>query len=292
MELRQLRYFVAVAEDLHFSRAAERLHIVQPAVSQQIRRLERELGVELFDRSPRRVTLTQAGETLLPEAQAVLAAAARAKAAVTASGRAQPARLRLGTSAGLGDHLDRLIERLTPALGIELAYGSTAKRAEQVLSGELDAAFVRGSFEHSRLRRIPVWQDPLIAAVSARHPLADQAEIKLSDLAPFPLRLTERRNNMPLVDLVIRACHEAGFTPVSGPVSTVLTDTLAVIGADDSWTVVYAAHARQLQSTRVAFRPVSEPKLALTTSLLVRRTSPPAALDTLLAACVADDNEP
>ena len=290
MELRQLRYFVAVAQELHFGRAAERLHIVQPAVSQQVRRLERELGVELFDRSPRRVTLTAAGETLLPEAQAVLAAAARATAAVT-----QSATLRLGTSAGLGDHLDRLIGRLTPALRIELTYGSTAKRAEQVLSGELDAAFVRGSFERSRLRRIPVWQDRLIAAVSARHPLADQAEIKLSDLAPFPLRLTERRNNMPLVDLVVRACHEAGFTPVSGPVSTVLTDTLAVIGADDSWTVVYAAHARQLHSTRVAFRPVSEPELALTTSLLVRRSSPPAALDTLLAACAAGaagDNEP
>lgn len=291
MELRQLRYFVAVAEDLHFGRAAERLHIVQPAVSQQIRRLERELGVQLFERSPRRVTLTEAGETLLPEAQAILAAAAKAKAAVTACGQAQPTRLRLGTSAGLGDHLDRLIERLTPAFRIELVYGSTSKRAEQVLSGELDAAFVRGSFEHSRLRRIPVWQDPLLAAVSARHPLADRAQLNLSDLAPFPLRLTERRNNTPLVDLVVRACHEAGFTPVSGQVSTVLTDTLAVIGADDSWTVVYAAHARQLQSTRVTFRPVSGPELALTTSLLVRRASPPAAVDTLLAACAADDNE-
>jgi DNA-binding transcriptional LysR family regulator len=292
MELRQLRYFVTVAEELHFGRAAERLHIVQPAVSQQIRRLERELGVELFDRSPRHVTLTEAGTRLLPEARAVLSAAARvsAVAASVAACATQPS-LRLGTSAGLGDHLDRLLERLAPGLTVELLSGPTADRVARVLDGRLDAAFVRGSIEHPDLRRIPVWADPLLVALSARHPLAGEAEIKLPDLAPFPLRLTERRNNMPLVDLVIRACHEAGFTPVPGPVSTLLTDTLAVIGTDNSWTVAYAAHARQLQSTRVVFRPLASPGLALTTALLVRRESPPDVLDALLAACASDDND-
>jgi DNA-binding transcriptional LysR family regulator len=291
MELRQLRYFVTVAEELHFGRAAERLHIVQPAVSQQVQRLERELGVELFDRSPRRVTLTEAGTRLLPEARAVLAAAARLTAVAAGTRSAPSATLRLGTSAGLGDHLDRLLERLAPGMRVELVSGPTAERIERVLGGSLDAAFVRGPVEHPDLRRIPVWTDPLLVAISARHPLAGQAEIKLSDLAPFPLRLTERRNNVPLVDLVIRACHEAGFTPVAGPVSTVLTDTLAVIGTDNSWTVAYAAHARQLQSTRVVFRPLAGPALALTTALLVRRASPPAALEQLLAACTSDDNE-
>jgi DNA-binding transcriptional LysR family regulator len=292
MELRQLKYFVTVAEELHFARAAERLNIVQPAVSQQIRRLERELGVELFDRSPRRVTLTEAGTRLLPEARAVLAAAARLRAVADSTVRsASSAALRLGTSAGLGDHLDHLMERLAPEMRVELVSGPTAERVERVLGGSLDAAFVRGSIDHPDLRRIPVWADPLLVALSARHPLAGEAEIKLPDLAPFPLRLTERRNNMPLVDLVIQACHEAGFTPVSGPVSTVLTDTLAVIGTDDSWTVAYAAHARQLQSTRVVFRPLAGPGLALTTALLVRRESPPAVLDVLLAACAGDDND-
>ena len=291
MELRQLRYFVTVAEELHFGRAAERLHIVQPAVSQQIRRLERELGVELFDRSPRRVTLTEAGVRLLPEARAVLAAADRVMAVASTTRSATPATLRLGTSAGLGDHLDRLMERLAPEMRVDLVSGSTAERLERVLDGRLDAAFVRGSVEHPDLRRIPVWADPLLVAISARHPLAGEAEIKLSDLAPYPLRLTERRNNVPLVGLVIRACHEAGFTPVSGAVNTVLTDTLAVIGTDHSWTVAYAAHARQLHSTRVVFRPLAGPGLALTTALVVRRESPPAALDILLAACTSDDND-
>jgi DNA-binding transcriptional LysR family regulator len=291
MELRQLRYFVAVAEELHFARAAERLYIVQPAVSQQIRRLERELGIKLFDRSPRRVTLTEAGAWLLPEARAVLAAVARARAAVSTARSADAAVLRLGTSAGLGDHLDRLMDRLAPGIVIEPVSGPTTERVEQVLDGRLDATFVRGSLDHPDLRRIPVWEDPLLVVISARHPLAREAEIKLSDLAPFPLQLTERRNNVALVDLVIRACHEAGFTPVPGPVSTLLTDTLAVIGTDYSWTVVYAAHARQLQNARIVFRPLTGPGLALTTALLVRSESPPAVLDTLLAASTSDDND-
>jgi DNA-binding transcriptional LysR family regulator len=264
----------------------------QPAVSQQIRRLERELGVELFDRSPRRVALTEAGVRLLPEARAVLAAVARARAAVSTGGSAAPAVLRLGTSAGLGDHLDRLVERLAPLIKVEPVSGPTAERVGQLLDGHLDATFVRCPAGHPDLRRILEWEDPLFAALSARHPLTAVTRLRLSDLAPFPLRLTERRNNAPLVDRVIHACHEAGFAPVPAPVSTVLTDTLAVIGTDDSWTVVYAAHARLLRSTRVTFRPLAGAGLALTTALLVRRDAPATLLDSLLRAAASNDNEP
>jgi DNA-binding transcriptional LysR family regulator len=291
MELRQLRYFVTVAEELHFARAAERLHIVQPAVSQQIRRLERELGVELFDRSPRRVALTEAGRVLLPEARAVLAAVARASAAVSAVGPAAPVTLRLGTSAGLGEHLERVVERLAPGITVAPVSGRTTDRVGQLLDGRLHATFVRGPVEHPDLRRILEWADPLLVAMSARHPLAGAAELKLSDLAPFPLRLTDRRNNPSLVDGVTGACREAGFEPVTAPVAAVLTDTLAVIGTDESWTVVYAAHARQLRSTRVVFRPLA-PGLALRTALLVRRDCPVALLNPLIAAVSSNDNDP
>jgi DNA-binding transcriptional LysR family regulator len=294
MELRQLSYFVAVAEELHFGRAADRLHIVQPAVSQQVRRLERELGVELFDRSPRRVALTEAGARFLPQARAVLAAVARAKAAVTTYRSISSGVLRLGTSAGLGDHLDRLLDRLSPGMTVELVYGPTAERAEQVRDGRLDATFVRGTLDYRGLRRLPAWQEPLYVALSARHRLAGEPQVKLADLAPFPLRLTERRNNTPLVDLVLGACHDAGFAPASAPVAAVLADSLAMIGADDSWTVIYAAYARQMRSGRVVFRPLAGAGLALSTALLVRPDSPPPQVTTLLAALAAlasDDND-
>ncbi|MGW4352192.1 LysR family transcriptional regulator [Nocardia sp. NPDC004582] len=108
--MRQLRYFVTVAEELHFGRAAERLHIAQPAVSQQVRRLERELRVQLLDRSPRRVLLTEAGQRFLPAARAVLAAADQARASVAelAGGRAEV--FRLGTVTGLAERLDAVLD--------------------------------------------------------------------------------------------------------------------------------------------------------------------------------------
>jgi DNA-binding transcriptional LysR family regulator len=290
VELRQLRYFVAVAQERHFGRAAERLHIVQSAVSQQIRRLERELAVELFDRSPRHVRLTAAGERFLPEARAVLAAEEQARAAMDDFTSAEDATLRLGTSTGLGEHLDHVLEALE-GLSVELVSASTAERLRQVVSGELDAAFVRGAAEDPQLRTVPVWRDELLAAIPARHSLAAGGArvlaLALADLAELPLRLTARRNHPALVDLVVEACHAAGFQPVPAHPAGTLQDTLAMIGSGTPlWTVVYASHARQLRADRVAFLPL-DPPLALVTSLVIRRNAPTRHLDQLLAACEA-----
>ncbi|KOU24182.1 LysR family transcriptional regulator [Streptomyces sp. WM6372] len=287
MELRQLRYFVTVAEELHFGRAADRLHIVQSAVSQQVQRLERELGAELFDRSPRHVRLTGAGERLLPEARAVLAAAERARVAVR-----ERAGLRLGTSTGLGEHLDRVLGDLAvlaPDASVQLVSAPAHDRLEQVADGRLDAAFVRSVEPAPGVRILPLWEDPLVAALPAAHPLARETEVAIAELAGLRLCITARRNNPALVDLVVGACHSAGFEPLPGPVSGSLQDTLATIGAGSvpMWTVVYAAHARVLLSPRVAFRPFRGPGLALPIGLAVRRENPPAALEVLLKALAA-----
>ncbi|WP_051970189.1 LysR family transcriptional regulator [Kitasatospora azatica] len=303
MELRQLRYFVTVAEELHFGRAAERLLIGQPAVSQQIRRLERELKVDLFDRTPRTVRLTSAGEAFLPAARAVLTAedAARAVAADLAAGRLGV--FRLGTITGLGDRLDRILdafERQAPGVRVELAALPVRERLAQLTDGRLDAAFVRGAGstpapgeDPPDLRYVPLWQDELVAAVPARHPLAERSELHLADLAPLPIRLTERRNHPALVDLVLSSCQAAGFEPIPGPTSSTLQDTLAAIGAGTPmWTVVYAANARMLRIPRVAFVPFAPPGLALGAGLMVRNGPGSPRLDLLLAACRARPTAP
>jgi len=304
VELRQLRYFVTVADTLHFGRAAELLHIVQPAVSQQIRRLERELGTELFDRSPRHVRLTEAGECFLPAARSVLAAEEHARSVVGELLRPQRQTLRIGTSAGLGDHLDRVLDRLagkSPELAVDLVSAPVRERLRQVAEGRLDAAFVRGGSEEDRrrgpdgLRVVEVWRDPLVAALPARHPLAARSEVDLADLAELRLALTPRSNHPSLVDLVVGACAAAGFEPRPSTGAGTLQDTLSAIGAGQpTWTVVYAAHARLLRSERVAFLPFRDAGLALTTSLVVRAAAPTPRLTLLLAACKAlnsDDND-
>ncbi|MET9886105.1 LysR family transcriptional regulator [Streptomyces sp. NPDC006430] len=286
MELRQLRCFVTVAEELHFGRAAEKLLLGQPAVSQQVKHLERELKVELFDRSPRYVRLTPAGERFLPAARDVLAAedAARALAADLAA----PAVLRLGTITGLGERLDLILDtyqRRAPGVRVELHAAPVRDRLARLADGRLDAAFVRGAIAGSSpdVRFLPVWQDELVLALPARHALADQPEVDLAELAALPLRLTDRRNHPALVDLVMDACQQAGFQPLLGPAHSTMQDTLASIGTGTPmWTVVYAANARMINARRIAFRSCRSP-LALPTSLAVRRSAPLPRL--LLEAC-------
>lgn len=293
MELRQLRYFATVAEELHFGRAAERLLIGQPAVSQQIRRLERELKVQLFDRGPRLVRLTPAGEAFLPAARAVLGAedAARAVAAGLAGGPSGA--LRLGTITALGERLDRILDAYdqhAPGLQLELIALPVRERLARLTDGRLDAALVRGGLSQPSpgLSEIPLWQDELVAALPARHPLAGRARITLPELAELPLRLTERRNHPALVDLVLNACRQAGFEPIAGPSACHLQDTLATIGTGTPmWTVVYAQNARMMRVPRVAFVPFAAPGLALPTSLMVRSAAVPPSVELLLRACRA-----
>ncbi|MEU8549138.1 LysR substrate-binding domain-containing protein [Streptomyces roseoverticillatus] len=305
MELRQLRYFVTVAEELHFGRAAERLVIGQPAVSQQIRRLERELKIELFDRSPRLVRLTAAGQAFLPAARAVLAAedAARAVAAELTGGSAGV--FRLGTITGLGERLDRVLEAFeehAPGVRVELVALPVRERLAQLADGRLDAAFVRGADPAggvaaaqgggAELRRRVVWEDELMAAIPARHPLAERPAVGLAELAALPLRLTERRNHPSLVDLVLGQCRQAGFEPVPGPAYSSLQDTLAAIGSGTPmWTVVYAGNARRMTLPRVAFVPFAAPGLRLPVELAVR-SGASSRLLALLHDAVTDAQPP
>jgi DNA-binding transcriptional LysR family regulator len=288
VELRQLRYFLAVAEELHFGRAAERLQIVQPAVSQQVRRLERELGVRLLDRSGRRVRLTGAGQRFLPAAQAVLAAADRAARVAAALAAGSAGILRLGSSQGMGERLGRVLEALAglaPDLEVQLVSGNVTQRLQDVRQGRLDATFVRAVAASPGLR---LWEDRLGAALPASHPLAGHAALRLEQLRELPLRLAPRDANPAFHDLVMAACRAAGFEPVPGPPVTTPQDTLAAIGTGPpSWTLLFEPAAEAFPTRRVAFRPLAPP-LAATAALAVAPTAPPQ-VKLLLAACTAID---
>ncbi|MFI0717242.1 LysR family transcriptional regulator [Streptomyces inhibens] len=289
MELRQLRYFLTVAEELHFGRAAERLHIVQSAVSQQLRRLERELGTELFARSTRVVRLTEAGNRLLPYAREMLALQAGAREAIDELRSEQAATVRLGTSSGLGAWLDAVLTAFTRHTGhaqLELVTSSTEERLAQVRAGDLDAALLRGERTDPGLEFLPLWQDALMAALPAAHELAARETVELARLAELPLRLSPRSRNPALHDLVMHSCRAAGYTPVLGPEFTNDQDTLAAVGyGKPSWTVFYAPHADQLPVPGVVFRPLSDPAPVMQTYLAVRNGPPRAALRALIEAC-------
>jgi DNA-binding transcriptional LysR family regulator len=290
MELRQLRYFVAVVEEGGFGRAAERLHTVQSAVSRQIGMLERELGLLLFIRTTRRVSLTGAGERLLPEARAVLAAAARTRAVAAEVAAGATGVLRLGTVHGPGDRVYQLLEKLAvraPGLRVRPVRLPVTERLAAVRSGELDAALVRARPDAPGLELLPLWQDRLYAALPGGHPLAEAAELAPDRLAHLPLRLAAREDNPPFHDLVAPL---AGAP--AGPPFTDLLATLTSIGASPlapSWTVFY--EVGPLPSLpRTAIRPLARP--ALTTYLAVRPGPPGPALRHLLAAATAHAPEP
>ncbi|WP_116947780.1 LysR family transcriptional regulator [Jiangella endophytica] len=289
MELRQLAYFVAIADEGGFARAAEVLHVGQPAVSQQLRRLERELGVVLFDRTTRRVRLTAEGDRLLPEARAVLAAADRTRR--LAADLAGAGSLRLGTSPAPGRRLPTLLAALAarePRLRVRLSTVKLADRLASVRSGVLDAALVRDVDDAPGLELLALWDDPVLAALPSGHPLTTGDTVRLRDLGGLPVRLADPRANPPFHGLMTAAFRAAGVDPPAGPPFTSLRETLADLAhAAPSWTPFYEVGPPP-PMPGVAYLRVEA--LVSTTYLAVRAEPPPAAIRQLLAA--ARDLEP
>ncbi|AUG78466.1 LysR family transcriptional regulator [Kitasatospora sp. MMS16-BH015] len=289
MELRQLQYFVMVAEELHFGRAAERLHIVQSTVSQQVRRLERELGVCLFDRSSRVVALSSAGRRLLPRARAVLAAGDALTAEAHALAAPLGDALLLGTGTSLGSRLDLFLDAVAAhgsGLKVRFTNLDCDERIEQVRTGKLDGAFLRGITTVPGLRLLRLWEDRLVAALPAWHPLAEQSAVSLGQLRDLPLRIIPRERNAALYDLVVTACAEAGFRPIIGQPFTTQHDTFAEMAMGEAaWTVFYADNTAAAVTRRIAFREFAEGGPTVPVRLAVRADLRPERLRPLVAAC-------
>lgn len=217
MELRHLRYFVAVAEELHFGRAATRLHVAQPALSQQIQRLEEELGVLLLARTKRRVALTDAGAAFLAEGRRTLTAAETAVRAARRAAGGDTGRLRLGY-VDLAIWLNfpailRAYRERFPAVDVTLTELHREPQRDALLHGELDVGFFSLKEKEEGLAGVPVAIDPLLAALPADHPRARLARVPLQTLAEEPWVLFPRSLKTNYVELVLASCSTAGFVP-------------------------------------------------------------------------------
>ena len=218
MELRQLAYFAAVAEEAHFTRAAERLRIAQPAVSQQIRRLEAELGERLLHRDRRTVALTSAGEALLPHARAALAQAEHGRPAVAALRGPVTGQLRVGLVMPLPDR--RVVRaigafgRTCPGIELTLVEDETDALLGGLAAGDLHTAFLGlgpGQDPPAGLQTTVAAREPAVLAVHPRHPLAARRSVRLSALRDEPVVTLTRASRLRTV--LDTACRQAGFAP-------------------------------------------------------------------------------
>ena len=217
MELRHLRYFVAVAEELHFRRAAERLHVAQPAVSEQVRKLEQELGVRLFDRTQRSVSLTTAGAALLEEARHVLRHAEVATQAARTAGDRATMRLRIGYLAdSLPGNVPRALRQLavsTPNVQVDLETGPALRLIEELRAGRLDAVVGALPAPTNGLRVTPLYHQHAVAVLPVTHPHALDDAVSLEMLAPERLVVLPREVNPAFHNAVVGICRDAGLAP-------------------------------------------------------------------------------
>ena len=261
MELRQLRYFVAVAEELHFRRAAARLHISQPPLSQQISALEAELGVTLLERTRRRVELTPAGEAFLRDARAVLAELDVAVSTVRAIAAGQAGFLRVGF---VGSALLSIVptavqafRRARPGVELELRERSTVDALRLLRTGTIDVGLVRPPIEPDEdLRTTLVLRERTVAAVPVDHPLAALRRIPLRRMAAEPLVLFPRPQAPGFHDLLIGELAATGATPRVAQYAPEMTTIIGLVAAGIGVSPVPASVAH-LEIEGVTYRPLT-----------------------------------
>ena len=216
MELRHVRYFIAVAENLNFSKAAQRLHISQPPLSRQIHQLEEELGVELLIRNKRRVELTKAGRVFLDEARKLVVQAERTSDAAKRAQKEDAGVLRIGIGAGLGRAIGGVVvehHNLFPALDIECKDVFSGYQNEALRRGEIDVGFLRPPVDPVNLNCEVVFEERFVVILPKSHPLARHKSLKLSEIAREPLIVFDRERSSGLYDRILGLYSSRGITP-------------------------------------------------------------------------------
>jgi len=294
MELRHLRYFVAVAEELHFGHAAARLHMAQPPLSQQIKTLETELGVQLFHRTKRKVDLTDAGRLFLPEARAALAQASHAEGVARRAQRGEIGRLRLAFITSAAQSLLPCIIRTfrtdNPGVDIELLELTPARQVEALDEGRVDVAFLRPPLARPDFVVQSLLKEPLVVALPTGHPMAKRRGVKLRDLRNEPFVMFPRDHGPGLYDLVLSLCRAAHFSPNVAYEANQMHTILAYV-AGGLGVALVPASLMELQRSGVSYRALSEPRTDVELAMVYPKRNDCSVLGRFIVAAEAASGE-
>lgn len=288
MDLRQLRYFVAVAEEGQISRAAGRLGMEQPPLSQQIKAMEAALGTRLFHRRPRGVVPTEAGQALLGHARAILAGMEAAVLHTRRAGRGDTGRLALAVAPTAPFHpfvprLIRAFREAWPDVAVSMEESLSRPALEGLRQGRLDAAFLRARVAEEGIATHPLLEERMVLALPAGHRLAGRRPLALAALAEEPLIPFGRVEGPGIFDATEAACRRAGFTPRIAQEAPRITSALGLVAAGLGVCLVPASMLR-VRLDGVAYRPLlpaEAPVIVL--DLAVRRDAASPVLRNFLA---------
>jgi DNA-binding transcriptional LysR family regulator len=289
MDVHHLRAFLAVAEELHFGRASQRLHIAQPALSRTVKQLERDVGEQLFERTTRSVRLTSAGEALVDPARQVLDGLRAARFAVQTAGRGETGRVRMGF-AGPSSHLlvgalGRRVREAHPGIELSLqstTYGPAALRA--VVEGELDVAIVRWESGPSEIASRIVAEEHFVLVVPEGHRLAGRGLVSMADCREEPFVALPGDPGSWVRDAFIRAAHDAGYAPDIVQTAPDSWTVMALVAAGIGITFSVDAAVENVVQTGIAVVPLEEGRRPTYSRLVWRRGNPNPALRQVLRA--------
>jgi DNA-binding transcriptional LysR family regulator len=281
MELRHLRYFLAVAQTLNFTKAAEHLHMAQPPLSRQIRELEDELGVELFDRRGKRVTLSSAGMVFADRARRILASADAAVIDSQRAARGEIGRLAVGffehIAYTLLPELIREFAQRFPDVSIELRWFTAAEQVNALARGEVDVAFVRAVPADSNLTSTMILREPFVIAIAKDNPLAAKRTISIGDCADMRV-INYRKDVAPDYHAIINhLCALGGFTPSPLFEMGQIYASLGLVSSGFGIALVLAS-VQRVHMDNVVYRPLRERHAVSELLLAWTNPSPPAEL--------------
>lgn len=278
MELRHLHYFIAVAEELHFARAAERLHIEQSPLSRAIKDLEANMGVQLFERTTRRTRLTWAGKVLVEEAHRIFSVVDQAKTSVKAAATGYRGQLRIAVSDGIAQpRLSALLAQCReeePEVEIRLFETPLSQQIRGLQSDLFDAGFAQSDDVGKGIKAEPVWSDPLMVAVPARHPILTHRRIPLDEVVRYPLVLCHPEACQGFWHQVKRVLRTVDTKLIVADRVPTLDLMLTLVAAGYGLGFGSESHIAACRNPDVVARPLAGRSPMLTTYLLHRDGQP------------------